>query len=109
MPEKEIENKKISRSEFTMALRVAEEKATKDMDKLRKSLDKKKITRKEYADKRMNTVREFVELRRELQVMISDDIEDNTEEDDEAIPSEKVVNVEEDNTIKDENVIKDEV
>ena len=74
----------------------------KEMDKLRKSLDKKKITRKEYADKRMNTVREFVDLRRELQQMISDDVQDFDNDDDEALPSKKVENVEEDNTIKDE-------
>ena len=54
-------------------------------------------------------LRNFVELRRELQEMISDEIVNNTDEDDEALPSEKVVNVEEDSTIKDENVIKDEV
>ena len=50
----------------------------------------------------MNTVREFVELRRELQEMISDDVQDFDNDDDEALQSEKVVNVEEDNTIKDE-------
>ena len=72
------------------------------MKEREKSLDKKKITRKEYADKRMNTVREFVELRRELQEMISDDVQDFDNDDDEALRSEKVVNVEEDNTIKDE-------
>ena len=99
-------NKKISRSEFTNAIKVAEEKVNKEMAKLRKSLDKKKITRKDYADKRMNTVREFVELRRELQQMISDDVDSQQDsfdnDDDEAMPSKKVVNVEEDNTIKDE-------
>ena len=94
--------RKISRSEFTNAIKVAEEGVNKEMGKLRKSLDKKKITRKEYADKRMNTVREFVELRRELQEMISDDVQDFDNDDDEALQSEKVVNVEEDNTIKDE-------
>ena len=57
----------------------------------------------------MMALRNFVELRRELQEMISDEIVNNTDEDDEALPSEKVVNVEEDSTIKDENVIKDEV
>ena len=101
MAEEEIK-KKISRSEFTNAIKVAEEGVNKEMGNLRKSLDKKKITRKEYADKRMNTVREFVELRRELQQMISDDVQDFDNDDDEALPSEKVVNVEEDNTIKDE-------
>jgi len=101
MAEEEIK-KKISRSEFTNAIKVAEEGVNKEMGKLRKSLDKKKITRKEYADKRMNTVREFVELRRELQEMISDDVQDFDNDDDEALQSEKVVNVEEDNTIKDE-------
>ena len=101
MAEEEIK-KKISRSEFTSAIKVAEEGVNKEMGKLRKSLDKKKITRKEYADKRMNTVREFVELRRELQEMISDDVQDFDNDDDEALQSEKVVNVEEDNTIKDE-------
>ena len=95
-------NKKISRSEFTNAIKVAEEGVNKEMEKLRKSLDKKKITRKEYADKRMNTVREFVDLRRELQQMISDDVQDFDNDDDEALPSKKVENVEEDNTIKDE-------
>jgi len=101
MAEKDT-NKKISRSEFTNAIRVAEEGVNKEMDTLRKSLDKKKITRKEYADKRMNTVRKFVELRRELQEMISDNVQDFDNDDDEAITSEKVVNVEEVNTIKDE-------
>ena len=95
-------NKKISRSEFTNAIKVAEEGVNKEMEKLRKSLEKKKITRKEYADKRMNTVREFVDLRRELQQMISDDVQDFDDDDDEALPSKKVENVEEDNTIKDE-------
>ena len=95
-------NKKISRSEFTNAIKVAEEGVNKEMEKLRKSLEKKKITRKEYADKRMNTVREFVDLRRELQQMISDDVQDFDNDDDEALPSKKVENVEEDNTIKDE-------
>ena len=94
--------RKISRSEFTNAIKVAEEGVNKEMGKLRKSLDKKKITRKDYADKRMNTVRKFVELRRELQEMISDDVQDFDNDDDEALQSEKVVNVEEDNTIKDE-------
>jgi hypothetical protein len=102
MPEKEIENKKISRSEFTLALRVAEEGVDKELKKLKKSLDKEKITRKDYADKRMIALRKFVEVRRELQQMISDEIVNNTEEDDEAMPSKKVVNVEEENTIKDE-------
>ena len=102
MPEKEIENKKISRSEFSQALKVAEEGVDKELKKIKKSLDKEKITRKEYADKRMMALRNFVELRRELQEMISDDIVNNTDEDDEALPSNKVVNVEEDNTIKDE-------
>jgi len=102
MPEKEIENKKISRSEFTQALRVAEEGVDKELKKLKKSLDKEKITRKDYADKRMIALRKFVEVRRELQQMISDEIVNNTEEDDEAMPSKKVVNVEEENTIKDE-------
>ena len=109
MPEKEIENKKISRSEFSQALKVAEEGVDKELKKIKKSLDKVKITRMEYADKRMMALRNFVELRRELQEMISDEIVNNTDEDDEALPSEKVVNVEEDSTIKDENVIKDEV
>ena len=99
---KEDTNKKISRSEFTNAIKVAEESVNKEMDKLRKSLDKKKITRKEYADKRMNTVREFVELRRELQQMISDNVQDFDSDDDEALPQKEVENVEEDNTIKDE-------
>ena len=102
MPEKEIENKKISRSEFTNALKVAEEGVDKELKKIKKSLDKEKITRKEYADKRMVALRKFVELRRELQEMISDEVEENTEEDDEAMPSEKVVKVDEENTIKDE-------
>ena len=102
MPEKEIENKKISRSEFSQALKVAEEGVDNELKKIKKSLDKEKITRKEYADKRMMALRNFVELRRELQEMISDDIVNNTDEDDEALPSNKVVNVEEDNTIKDE-------
>ena len=102
MPEKEIENKKISRSEFTEALRVAEAGVENEFKKLKKSLDKKKITRKDYADKRMMEIRKFVEVRRELQEMISDEVEDNTDEDDESIPSKKVVNVEEENTIKDE-------
>tara|TARA_B100000745_G_scaffold210880_1_gene139682 strand:+ start:1621 stop:1929 length:309 start_codon:yes stop_codon:yes gene_type:complete len=101
MAEEEIK-KKISRSEFTNAIKVAEEGVNKEMGNLRKSLDKKKITRKEYADKRMNTVREFVELRRELQQMISDDVQELYADDDEALPSKKVVNVEEDSTIKDE-------
>ena len=96
-------DRKISRSEFTNAISVAEEKVEKDIVKLKKSLEKDKITRKEYADKRMNRVREFVELRRELQEMISDDIQDSFDnDDDEALPSKKVVNVEEENTIKDE-------
>ena len=100
---KEDTNRKISRSEFTNAISVAEEKVEKDIGKLKKSLENKKITRKDYADKRMNRVREFVELRRELQEMISDDIQDSFDnDDDEAIPSKKVVNVEEENTIKDE-------
>jgi len=98
--------RKISRSEFTNAIKVAEEGVNKEMGKLRKSLDKKKITRKDYADKRMNTVRKFVELRRELQEMISDDVDSKQDsfdnDDDEALPSEKVEVVEEDNTIKDE-------
>ena len=102
MPEKEIESKKISRSEFSQALKVAEEGVDKELKKIKKSLDKEKITRKEYADKRMVALRNFVELRRELQEMISDEIVNNTDEDDEALPSEKVVNVEED-------IIKDEV
>ena len=101
MAEEEIK-KKISRSEFTNAIKVAEEGVNKEMGNLRKSLDKKKITRKEYADKRMNTVRKFVELRRELQQMISDDVQELYADDDEALPSKKVVNVEEDSTIKDE-------
>ena len=105
MAEEDIK-RKISRSEFTNAIKVAEEGVTKEMHKLRKSLDKKKITRKDYADKRMNTVRKFVELRRELQEMISDDVDSQQDsfdnDDDEAMPSKKVVNVEEDNTIKDE-------
>ena len=106
MPEKETENRKISRSEFSEAVKVAEENVTKELNKLKKSLDKKKITRKDYADKRMNTVRKFVELRRELQEMISDDVDSQQDsfdnDDDEAMPSKKVVNVEEENTIKDE-------
>ena len=102
MPEKEIENKKISRSEFTQALRVAEEGVDKELKKLKKSLDKEKITRKDYADKRMIALRKFVEVRRELQQMISDEVVNNTEEDDKSIQTKKVVNVEEENTIKDE-------
>jgi len=102
MPEKEIENKKISRSEFTEAVKVAEGGVDKELKKLKELLKKEKITRKDYADKRMITLRKFVEVRRELQQMISDDVVNNTEEDDEAIPSKKIVNVEEENTIKDE-------
>jgi len=99
--------KKISRSEFTSAVKVEEEKVTKEMGKLRKLLDKKKITRKEYADKRMNTVREFVELRRELQQMISDDVnsqQDSIDNDDETIlqAHKLLTKDEEENTIKDE-------
>jgi len=105
MPEKETENRKISRSEFSEAVKVAEENVTKELNKLKKSLDKKKITRKDYADKRMIAFRNFIEVRRKLQEMISDDVnsqQDNLDnDDDEAISSNKVVNVEEENTIKD--------
>ena len=106
MPEKETENRKISRSEFSEAVKVAEENVTKELNKLKKSLDKKKITRKDYADKRMIAFRNFIEVRRKLQEMISDDVnsqQDNLDnDDDEAISSNKVVNVEEENRIKDE-------
>ena len=105
MPEKETENKKISRSEFSEAVKVAEENVTKELNKLKKSLDKKKITRKDYADKRMIAFRNFIEVRRKLQEMISDDVnsqQDNLDnDDDEVMSSNKVVNVEEENTIKD--------
>lgn len=98
--------KKISRAEFTSAVSVAEENVEKEFGKLKKSLEKKKITRKEYADKRMITLRKFVEIRRELQEMISDDVNSQQDKldnnDDEAVSSNKVVNVEEENTIKDE-------
>ena len=102
MPEKETENRKISRSEFSEAVKVAEESVTKELNKLKKSLDKKKITRKDYADKRMIAFRNFIEVRRELQEMISDEVEDNTKKDDEGTSSKKVINVEEENRIKDE-------
>jgi len=106
MPEKETENRKISRSEFSEAVKVAEENVTKELNKLKKSLDKKKITRKDYADKRMIAFRNFIEVRRKLQEMISDDVnsqQDNLDnDDDEVMSSNKVVNVEEENTIKDE-------
>jgi len=102
MPEKETENRKISRSEFSEAVKVAEESVTKELNKLKKSLDKKKITRKDYADKRMIAFRNFIEVRRKLQEMISDEVEDNTKKDDEGTSSKKVINVEEENRIKDE-------
>ena len=102
MPEKETENRKISRSEFSEAVKVAEESVTKELNKLKKSLDKKKITRKDYADKRMIAFRNFIKVRRKLQEMISDEVEDNTKKDDEGTSSKKVINVEEENRIKDE-------
>ena len=96
--------KKISRSEFTSAISVAEKEVEKEFGKLKKSLEKKKITRKDYADKRMIALRKFVQVRRELQEMISDDVDsqqDSLNNDDKSMSSNKVVNVEEENTIKD--------
>ena len=104
--EDENTTKKISRSEFTSAISVAEKEVEKEFGKLKKSLEKKKITRKDYADKRMIAFRNFIEVRRKLQEMISDDVnsqQDNLDnDDDEVMSSNKVVNVEEENTIKDE-------
>ena len=97
--------KKISRSEFTNAISVAEKEVEKEFGKLKKSLEKKKITRKDYADKRMIALRKFVQVRRELQEMISDDVDSQQDsldnDDDKATLSNKVVNVEEENIIKD--------
>ena len=100
--EDENTTKKISRSEFTSAISVAEKEVEKEFSKLKKSLEKKKITRKDYADKRMIAFRNFIEVRRKLQEMISDEVEDNTKKDDEGTSSKKVINVEEENRIKDE-------
>ena len=102
--EDENTTKKISRSEFTSAISVAEKEVEKEFGKLKKSLEKKKITRKDYADKRMIALRKFVQVRRELQEMISDDVDsqqDSLNNDDKSMASNKVVNVEEENTIKD--------
>jgi len=102
--EDENTTKKISRSEFTSAISVAEKEVEKEFGKLKKSLEKKKITRKDYADKRMIALRKFVQVRRELQEMISDDVDsqqDSLNNDDKSMSSNKVVNVEEENTIKD--------
>ncbi len=42
---------KISREDFTNAVKVAEEKVDKELKKIKKSLDKKKITSREYVNK----------------------------------------------------------
>jgi len=86
---------KISREDFTNAIKVAEEKVDKELGKLKKSLEKKKITSREYVNKRMETLKGFVDMRRELQGMIDDNVESIT------IKKPKIVNVEEKTDIDD--------
>tara|TARA_B110000014_G_scaffold257226_1_gene241491 strand:+ start:897 stop:1184 length:288 start_codon:yes stop_codon:yes gene_type:complete len=86
---------KISREDFTNAIKVAEEKVDKELGKLKKSLEKKKITSREYVNKRMETLKGFVDMRRELQGMIDDNVESITTK------KPKIVNVEEKTDIDD--------
>ena len=88
---------KISREDFTNAIKVAEEKVDKELGKLKKSLEKKKITSREYVNKRMETLKGFVDMRRELQGMIDDNVESITTK------KPKIVNVEEKTDIDDKN------
>ena len=86
---------KISREDFTNAVMVAEEKVDKELKKIKQSLDKKKITSREYVNKRMGVLKDFVDMRRELQGMIDDDAESITTK------KSKVVNIEEKTDIDD--------
>lgn len=86
---------KISREDFTNAIKVAEEKVDKELGKLKKSLEKKKITSREYVNKRMETLKGFVDMRRELQEMIDDNVESITTK------KPKIINVEEKTDIDD--------
>jgi|TARA_B100001750_G_C15485178_1_gene587846 hypothetical protein len=86
---------KISREDFTNAVKVAEEKVDKELKKIKQSLDKKKITSREYVNKRMGVLKDFVDMRRELQGMIDDDAESITTK------KSKVVNIEEKTDIDD--------
>jgi hypothetical protein len=86
---------KISREDFTNAVKVAEEKVDKELEKLKKSFEKKKITSREYVAKRMETLKEFVDMRRELQGMIDDAVESVTTK------KSKVVNIDEKTEIED--------
>jgi rubrerythrin len=88
---------KISREDFTNAIKVAEEKVDKELVKLKKSLEKKKITSREYVNKRMEALKVFVDMRRELQGMIDDSVESITTK------KPKVVSVEEKTDIDDKN------
>ena len=54
---------KISRDDFTHAISVAEEKVDSELSKLKKKLEKKKITSREYVGERMNILKEFVDKR----------------------------------------------
>ena len=86
---------KISRDDFTNAVKIAEEKVDKELEKLKKSFEKKKITSREYVAKRMETLKEFVDMRRELQGMIDDAVESVTTK------KSKVVNIDEKTEIED--------
>ena len=89
---------KISRDDFTHAISVAEEKVDSELSKLKKKLEKKKITSREYVGERMNILKEFVDMRRELQGMIADKVKSVITQK----VSSKVVNVDEDTKIEDE-------
>jgi len=89
---------KISREDFTHAIGVAEEKVDKELSKLKNKLEKKKITSREYVIERMNILKGFVDMRRELQGMIDDSVKSVITQK----ASSKVVNVDEDTKIEDE-------
>ena len=89
---------KISRDDFTHAISVAEEKVDSELSKLKKKLEKKKITSREYVGERMNILKEFVDMRRVLQGMIDDKVKSVITQK----VSSKVVNVDEDTKIEDE-------
>ena len=89
---------KISIDDFTHAISVAEEKVDSELSKLKKKLEKKKITSREYVGERMNILKEFVDMRRELQGMIDDKVKSVITQK----VSSKVVNVDEDTKIEDE-------
>ena len=89
---------KISKDDFTHAISVAEEKVDSELSKLKKKLEKKKITSREYVGERMNILKEFVDMRRELQGMIDDKVKSVITQK----VSSKVVNVDEDTKIEDE-------